>query len=78
MPDEFRVQQATERDGIFVLNCPWHVSRESADAIKRRWQEAWQQGTKRAAPPLLILDGGASLQPLEEAELRELGLMRMP
>ena len=77
MPDEFRVQQAISGDGIFVLNCPWHVSRASAEAIKARWQGAWRDAG-RAAPPLLILDGGATLQPLEEAELRELGLMRMP
>lgn len=77
MSDEFRVQQAIAGGGIFVLNCPWHVSRASAEAIKQRWQDAWREAG-RSAPPLLILDGGASLQPLEEAEMRELGLMRMP
>jgi hypothetical protein len=74
-----RLDPAEGQTGLYLMRSRFAASLtpEMGERIKRQWAHAWES-IGRQAPGLLILDSNLSVEPLADAELRELGLMRIP
>lgn len=72
------IAEAVQKDGcrgLFTLSFPDPVSPEAWRHIQMIWRDLWERSGV-APPSLLILDGGAKLSAVSEAELKKHGWVR--
>ena len=63
--------------GIFVLHCKMPLSELQARRFHAAWDVVWQREGYHS-PGLILLDAGWELTALNDAELRKVGLIRVP
>jgi hypothetical protein len=79
--DAFDVQRATVpegRVGVFVMTVPADTHPDTLWHIEKGWSRVWIDAGLPRAPGLFVLPEGMSLMPLSDADLQNLGLMRIP
>jgi hypothetical protein len=81
-PDEIDVTQISIPDNgnsIFMARLPGGYCRpEVAQRIEAAWKNIWKRAGHDKPPPLLVCDGSVEITALSDAELLNVGLMRVP
>lgn len=49
----------------FVITMPQAISKATIDALREQWEQLWK-GSPLAKIPVIIMDGGAQLQIIDE------------
>lgn len=62
--------------GLFMARVPTIITTQQANRICEAWNTAWQRAGHEPAH-LLVLPGNIKITPLDDAELKHLGLMRI-
>lgn len=77
---EFQVNRVLVEDGkvgVFLLKTKHPLTMYVREQSKKAWDHMWKQAGYEP-PGVLFCDGDVELVPLRDAELRDLGLMRIP
>lgn len=79
--DAFDVQRATMPVGgvgLFVITLRQQYSPVNVARTRDAWAAAWKNAGAPVPPTCLIVDDSVSIQALGDAELANVGLMRIP
>lgn len=70
---------ATDHKSLFCMRVPkGRYTHEAIGKVRLHWDDAWKSIGVEKSPMLLIIEEGTELTPLSDAELRNIGLMRIP
>jgi hypothetical protein len=72
-------QVTAERHAIFVLRVPvgYFATSDFAKYFDAVWNHAWKEARRTTAPPVIVIGDDMELTAINDAELKNAGLMRI-